>query len=119
MRTLPIPTMGGLLGWVCALTETQEKAMRKIENAFMFTSGIRRGTRFDLTDFFEALAQALFEALVRGLVVIPAGWVVGEALHVRDFVVVFVRVLVAFAVPDVFHQACDRVTQVQRDGIGF
>src|SRR6266852_6851225 len=70
-------------------------------------------------DFVEALAEALLEALVGGLVVGAAGEIVGEALHVGDFLFVVVGVLVVFAVADVFHQAGGRVAQVQRDGIGF
>src|SRR5713101_690320 len=44
---------------------------------------------------------------------------VGEALHVGDFFFCVVGVLVAFAVAKMFHQACGRVAQVQRDGISF
>src|SRR5713101_9639259 len=62
-----------------------------------------------LTDFVEALAEALLETLVGGLVIRAAGEIVGEALHVRDFLVVIVGVLVAFAVADVFHEAGDGV----------
>src|SRR5258708_23539664 len=71
------------------------------------------------TDFVEALAETLLEALVGGLVVGAAGEVVGEALHVGDFVFGVVGVLVAFAVADMLHQAGDRVAQMQRDGVGF
>src|SRR5712692_1008926 len=70
-------------------------------------------------DFVEALAEALLEALVGGLVVGAAGEIVGEALHVGDFVFVVVGVLIAFPVANMFHQACGRVAQVQRDGISF
>src|SRR5712691_4633433 len=72
-----------------------------------------------LTDFIKALAEALLEALVGGVVVGAAGEVVGQALHVGDFVLGVVGVLVAFTVAKMFHQACGRVAQVQRDGIGF
>ncbi len=75
--------------------------------------------RLYFTDFVEALAEALLEALVGGPVVRAAGEIVGEARHVGNFFLEIVRVFVAFAVADIFHEAGDRVAKMERDGIGF
>ncbi len=67
----------------------------------------------------EANAEALFEALVSGLVVGAAGEIVGEAGHVSDFIIEIVGVFVALAVADVFHEAGDGVAEMEGHGIGF
>ena len=67
----------------------------------------------------RAEAEALFEALVGGLVVGAAGEIVGEAGHVGNFFFEIVGVFVAFAVANIFHEAGDGVAEMERDGIGF
>src|SRR6267143_3399415 len=77
--------------------------------------------RLYLTNFVEASAEALFEALVGGLVVGAAGEIVGEAGHVGDFIIEIVGVFVALAVADIFHEASDGVADVERNrfSLGF
>ena len=75
--------------------------------------------RFDFANFVEALAEALFEALVSGLIVSAAGEIVGEAGHVGDFIIEVVGIFVALAVADVFHEAGYGVANVEGHGLGF
>src|SRR5580692_6631665 len=120
MLTLPIPKIGGLLGFSWAGQETQNnRAARNNVACFMLTSWCWRGTRFYLANFVKASAKALFEALVGGLVVRAAGKIVGKAGHVCHFFFEIVGVFVAFAVANVFHKAGDGVAEVQGNGVGF
>src|SRR5258707_5793006 len=116
-----MPVTRGRTGLSFALSARATTAAAPQKISFLITRFLSlpciRGSYF--TDFVEALAEALLEALVGGLVVGAAGEIVGEALHVGDFLFRVVGVLVAFAVADAFHQASDGVAQVQRDGIGF
>src|SRR5260370_32700371 len=75
--------------------------------------------RLYLTNFVEASAEALFEALVGGLVVGAASEIVGEAGHVCDFIIEIVGVFVALAVDDVFHEARERLAEVERYRVGL
>src|SRR5260370_26049356 len=75
--------------------------------------------RLYLTNFVEALAEALLEALVGGLVVSAAGEIVREAGHVCDFIIEIVGVFVALAVTDIFHEASDGVADVERHWLVF
>src|SRR5258706_12838771 len=75
--------------------------------------------RLYLTNFVEASAEALFEALVGGLVVGAAGEIVGEAGHVGDFIIEIVGVFVALAVADVFHGAGNGVAGVEGHRVSF
>ena len=61
----------------------------------------------------------LFESLVCRFVVYATGKVVWEAGHIGELVVEIVRVLVAFAIANVFHQAGDSIAEVKGNGIGF
>src|SRR5258708_5329662 len=80
-------------------------------------SSIGSSARFYLANFVEALAEALLEALVGGLVVGAAGEVVGEASHVRYFIIEIVGVFVPLAIADVFHETRDGIADVERHGL--
>src|SRR6202035_2442791 len=71
------------------------------------------------TNVFQTLANAMLEALVGRLVVGAPGEVVRQAPHVRNFLVEIVRVFVALTVADIFHQAGNRVAQVERNWVGL
>src|SRR5229473_2506789 len=75
------------------------------EKLFGGELGIGDSTGFYLADFVEALAEALLEALVGWLVIDATGEIVGEAGHVRDFIIEIVGVFVALTIADVFHEA--------------
>src|SRR5262249_55743180 len=60
-----------------------------------------------------------FKTLIGGVIPGAAGEIVGQALHVRDFFFVVVRVLIVLAVTKIFHEAGWRIAEVQRNGIGF
>src|SRR5258708_36996180 len=80
--------------------------------------GIGDSTGFYLADFVEALAEALLETLVGGLVVSAAGEIVGEAGHVGDFIIEIVGGFVALTIANIFHQAGDGIADVDSHWFG-
>src|SRR5580765_2196781 len=74
---------------------------------------------FDFCDFGHALTETRFKTLIGGVIPRAADKVFGQALHVGGFFVVIVRVLIAFAVTEIFHEPGRRIAKVQRNGIGF
>src|SRR5437016_13940123 len=56
--------------------------------------------------FQHPLSNTLLHAFIRRLIVAAVFQVIGQALHVRDFVFDIVRVLVSLAISQVFHQSC-------------
>src|SRR5216683_98718 len=120
MRTWSIPVMFGRAGLSCAASGRQTRvAATKGRIRFICFLGVWHSTRFYLTNFVEAKAEALFEALVGGFVVSAAGEIIREAGHVGDLFVEIVGVLVAFAVAHVLHETGDGVAKVEGDGVGF
>jgi hypothetical protein len=73
---------------------------------------------FALLDFFHPLGQEFLPAFLCRIVVFAAAKIIWHALHVGDFFVEVMRVLVAFAVTDLLHQLCYRIADVQRNGLG-
>src|SRR5258707_11170028 len=116
-----MPVTRGRTGLSFALSARATTAAAPQKISFLITRFLSlpciRGSYF--TDFVEALAEALLEALVGGLVVGAAGEIVGEALHVGDFLFVVVGVVVAFFVADLFHHAGDRDAPMPRAGALF
>ena len=68
----------------------------------------------DAPDFVEPLPDARLKSLIGGMVVNAIGEAFRQAGHVRNFFFRIMRVLIAFSVADVLHQAGDCVAQVQR-----
>ena len=66
----------------------------------------------------QALADALFDAFVRGLVVAAIFQIVGQALHVSDFAFEIVGILVALPVTEILHKSGRGVAKVQRHRLG-
>src|SRR5258708_12143148 len=101
-----MPVTRGRTGLSFALSARATIAAAPQKISFLITRFLSlpciRGSYF--TDFVEALAETLLEALVGGLVVGAAGEVVWEALHVGDFVFGVVGVLAPFTVPAILHQ---------------
>src|SRR5260370_33018046 len=108
-----MPVTRGRTGLSFALSARATTAAAPQKISFLITRFLSlpciRGSYF--TDFVEALAETLLEALVGGLVVGAAGAVVGEALHVVDVVFGVLGGLVAFAVADMLNQSVDSVPQ--------
>src|SRR5216684_4407590 len=77
----------------CAKSDARQKQIPRFarddntEKLFGGELGIGDSTGFYLADFVEALAEALLEALVGWLVIDATGEIVGEAGHVRDFII--------------------------------
>src|SRR5258708_585331 len=98
-----MPVTRGRTGLSFALSARATTAAAPQKISFLITRFLSlpciRGSYF--TDFVEALAETLLEALVGGVVVGAAGEIVGEALHVGDFVFVFVHVFEDLAVSGV------------------
>ncbi len=65
-------------------------------------------------DLFHPFANSLFDAFTRRPVIHAIAQVVGQALHVGDFGLKVVRVLVSVPVPQPLHQPRRRIAQVQR-----
>ena len=59
---------------------------------------------FPFFDLIQAGFVFDFEALISGLVVGAVEEIIGEALHIGEFVLAVVGVLVAFAVIEFFHE---------------
>src|SRR5713226_8126879 len=98
-----MPVMCGRVGLSCAASGRQTRiAATTGRKRFICLLGVWHSTRFYFTNFVEAGAEALFEALVGGLVVGAAGEVVGEASHVGNFIIEIVGVLVALTIPNIF-----------------
>src|SRR5258707_6854462 len=100
-----MPVTRGRTGLSFALSARATTAAAPQKISFLITRFLSlpciRGSYF--TDFVEALAETLLEALVGGLVVGAAGEVVGEAGHVGDFIIELVGVFVALTIADIFH----------------
>ena len=71
----------------------------------------------DAADFFHALGQQFFAALLRGVVPGAAAEGVGETIHVGYAVRFVVGVAVALAVVEFLHQPCWGVAEVERNGL--
>src|SRR6202142_559942 len=67
-----------------------------------------------LSDFFQPLRDSLLDSATGGKVVPPARQRRRQALHIRQSVFEFVRVLVALAVSPLLHGAGHRVAQLHR-----
>ncbi len=68
-----------------------------------------RGWGSNGSDFFQPLANAFFYAFVRGMVVAAIFQIVGKTLHVRDFVLQIVSILVSLTITEVLHQPGRRI----------
>ena len=94
---------------------------RKSGAPLVYSSGSESGmfaSRPAPFDLVHALANPLLDAFVGGVVVSAVAQVVGQALHVGDFALQVVRVLVSLAVSEALHQPGRRIAQMQRHRIG-
>jgi hypothetical protein len=73
----------------------------------------------ELPQLFQTLGEVPLPPFRGRMVILASAEVVGKTFHISsDFGLKVVRVLIAFAVSDLFHQGGDRVADVKRHWLG-